>query len=771
MAGHKTFRNDSFPGSSGISLANIPATYTEGGSPAWAVASGTWTANGSGSVVSGTGSTAVPNAPFPPDGSFDLLFNLGKPGGDNAVLYSNNGSADYYQFTIADGSIAVTSTAGGSNYSLATYSGTFSGTHDYAISFRRQPGGSNIVAVGVDGTTLGTFTDPHPPSLTASPAVGALASGGQTGHQLNSFGVALPAAATATLAPPSSTSGTAGVESGAFTTTLDRPAGTGGQAVNLASSVSGDTFHATAGGSAITSITIANGATTGTFLLVPSAAGSRNVSITSTGLTVSGSPVAYTATAAPQQTTNATGYTLAVSAASITTGVPETITATLTGGTVLSATLTINLADAAAATISGPITITNGSTTGTATITPSVVGTHNVTGTHTGGGFTGGDGSTSFTTTAAPVNGVTSSVTGFATGLTTVGYTGYDGSGNAVGPRSTAGVRPTKDGKGYITSQAPNAVEIVWDDGLGDLASDEPTYISAGTVNVSPLTSDQTATLAALPAFMAMFTTARLTVLDILAAGIAASAGGATQAPANLAHLLDSQQLTDFPIWVKTALRQYAADGTALAPSTVPVANSVAQVATPARVAAIDTLAANQALTDIPANIKTTLRQLAADGTGLAPSTTPVASSVALLAQGAKTSADTAATAAGTAATAAGTAATAASSTATAVAGGVTLKAGTMAPGTFLDNVMIDGVPLRQVMLVLLSKEGGTVIGPGVTNTNGATGNVSIKSPSGLAVLNAYLSQGQRVTSSLVPVALTSITTGAVTTGGTTGTT
>lgn len=98
--------------------------------------------------------------------------------------------------------------------------------------------------------------------------------------------------------------------------------------------------------------------------------------------------------------TNATGYTLAASPASVTTGSASTITATLTGGTALSASLVVTLADSLGSTVSGTITIANGSTTGTATVNPSAVGTHAITASHTGGGFTGGDGSASFAATA-----------------------------------------------------------------------------------------------------------------------------------------------------------------------------------------------------------------------------------------------------------------------------------------------------------------------------------------------------------------------------------
>lgn len=111
--------------------------------------------------------------------------------------------------------------------------------------------------------------------------------------------------ATATLAGTPTTC-VVGVESAAIVVTLDAAAPSGGTTVNLASDGSGDAFHATAGGSVVTSIAIVEGQTTGSALLVAGTAGARNVSITSAGLTVAGSPLAITASAA-----SATAFTLA----------------------------------------------------------------------------------------------------------------------------------------------------------------------------------------------------------------------------------------------------------------------------------------------------------------------------------------------------------------------------------------------------------------------------------------------------------------------------
>lgn len=79
-----------------------------------------------------------------------------------------------------------------------------------------------------------------------------------------------------TLTGPSS--GTTGQGSASFTATLDHAAPTGGTAISLASSVSGDTF-------APTSLTIAAGATSATFTLTTTVDGQRTITATSSGLT------------------------------------------------------------------------------------------------------------------------------------------------------------------------------------------------------------------------------------------------------------------------------------------------------------------------------------------------------------------------------------------------------------------------------------------------------------------------------------------------------
>src|SRR5208283_2918908 len=97
------------------------------------------------------------------------------------------------------------------------------------------------------------------------------------------------------------TSGVIGVESTAFTVTVNQPALTGGVTVTPASTNGSDTFQAASGGSNVTSVTIPAGSTTVTFYLTPgSTAGNRSISITtSPSLPCSGTPITYGAAAVP----------------------------------------------------------------------------------------------------------------------------------------------------------------------------------------------------------------------------------------------------------------------------------------------------------------------------------------------------------------------------------------------------------------------------------------------------------------------------------------
>lgn len=119
-----------------------------------------------------------------------------------------------------------------------------------------------------------------------------------------------PTTATLTIASSSGPSGTP-VQ---LTVTLDHAAATGGVAVPVAQTGGTGTLSATSGGSTITSITIAQGATSGTFWWNSTAPGTASISIgpTTPTLTLSGSPHAFVATNSAASTATLSGPTAGV---------------------------------------------------------------------------------------------------------------------------------------------------------------------------------------------------------------------------------------------------------------------------------------------------------------------------------------------------------------------------------------------------------------------------------------------------------------------------
>jgi hypothetical protein len=176
------------------------------------------------------------------------------------------------------------------------------------------------------GSTAGTLTIHDPSGGTATVTV---SSGGGSPTSV-------------TLTGPGS--GATGVESSAFTATLDAPAGGGGVVVGLASDGSGDAIRGVTGGSTVTSVTVPSGQTTHTFFLVAGTLGARHVSITQGSLTTLGSPITYTAT----------GPALSVGPTTATAtdaGAPVAITPSLTGS---SAALTASLVGAGSISTAAP---------------------------------------------------------------------------------------------------------------------------------------------------------------------------------------------------------------------------------------------------------------------------------------------------------------------------------------------------------------------------------------------------------------------------------
>src|ERR1035437_53549 len=131
-------------------------------------------------------------------------------------------------------------------------------------------------------------SDPHPkPATSATPPFGSVGAG-----KIASGILALLGPTTATVSGPAS--GPVSAESTAFTVTLNVVALSGGQVVSLASTGTGDVFHATSGGGSVSSITVASGQTVGTFYLVPGTAGARTITPTSSGITFTPTTLGYT---------------------------------------------------------------------------------------------------------------------------------------------------------------------------------------------------------------------------------------------------------------------------------------------------------------------------------------------------------------------------------------------------------------------------------------------------------------------------------------------
>ncbi len=307
-----------------------------------------------------------------------------------------------------------------------------------------QAGASNFT-LGSDGSVTGQGFN------------GASFYGSSGAVRIADYQVILPGPTTVTLTGP--TSGTTGVESTAFTATLDQAAPTGGTTVSLASDGPGDVFHATSGGSSVTSISIPQGSMSGTFLLVAGTAGARHVSITSAGLTVAGSPITYTASTPPP----ATGITLSCPAAVIV-GTPATLTATANGSLGVNHVLTITDTSGLAL---GNLTILAGQTTATVSFTETRAGTW---------AFSAVDGGAlpvtgcSYTASVLVVLMTDADLTSDFAGLTgTVGFTVFAGDGSTFQARTTAGVHEPVAGTGsYLATfdGLPGTwYAVVWDTG------------------------------------------------------------------------------------------------------------------------------------------------------------------------------------------------------------------------------------------------------------------------------------------------------------------
>jgi hypothetical protein len=272
--------------------------------------------------LSGTDSANITNQSMPSAGNFEVIFPFRRKsslaGGQSAqlVLWSTwNTFAHPVVLMYSDGARALFS----SGFSFASY---VSSTNTPMGSANAGPSinvtwyvkvtvattGGNTTFTAYYSTDGGvTYTDMGIAGTIATPAstlsvglyYGANGNGGwtaTTGPQIGQLIVQDPSATTATLsiASGSGPSGTP-VE---LTVTLDLPAGSGGLTVPIAQTGGTGTLSSTSGGSTVSSITIAQGASSGTFWWNSSAAGTASITIgpTSPVLTLSGSPKSFTAT-------------------------------------------------------------------------------------------------------------------------------------------------------------------------------------------------------------------------------------------------------------------------------------------------------------------------------------------------------------------------------------------------------------------------------------------------------------------------------------------
>ena len=261
-------------------------------------------------------------------------------------------------------------------------------------------------------------------------------------------------ATTATLSGP--TSGLVGNASTNFAITLDQPAGPGGVACTVTSSVGADTITPS-------SINIAQGLTVVNFTITPGTVAARTISLVSTipTLTIAGSPITYNATGA-----TATGYTFAGPTGGYS-GVASGTYSVQPNG-VFTGTITITPAGGGLAT---PIQLTYSSSASVQTFTITPTATGNVTLTPTNSGTLANPAALLYVVTAAPPMATYLSAVGpFTAGLATVGYTIRNPDGSVYSARTTTGVHEVPCGttstyQAALNLPAAGSYSIYWDDG------------------------------------------------------------------------------------------------------------------------------------------------------------------------------------------------------------------------------------------------------------------------------------------------------------------
>jgi hypothetical protein len=391
---YTVYLNEPFAGSSGTILTSLAdALWTN--SASYVAGSNAIEVDGNGySFLSGADSANIPNVSMPLTPNFEVFvdhkrltaLSSGQTAGVTLFVSSPYASfaTKYYLGAIEPG-LAGTGVA---FFNGATAMGSTAALPSVGVNTRLRirvtTTGGNTTFQCSSSTDGVTYTDLGISATIATPtqpvAIGLYyqnrsGSGGwtaTTGPHLGRLIVEDLSATTATLSIASG-SGVTGTPV-QLTVNLDRPAGYGGISDPVAQAGGTGTLSAAAGGPTISSITIAQGASSGNFWWNPSAAGTASISDGPTApvLTLAGSPQPFTAAA------TATGYTISGATsgfANIATGnivvtpngyiASDTITITLAGasGSISSSTLTFTATNAAQS-----VTFT-GAAAGTAVLT------------------------------------------------------------------------------------------------------------------------------------------------------------------------------------------------------------------------------------------------------------------------------------------------------------------------------------------------------------------------------------------------------------------
>jgi len=307
---------DLFTGASGGTAGTLLSSTTADSGATWPISNSYNTGNaievdGTGGIFSSIAGTAVqiPFATQPSSYNFEVQYSFERlststTGTQSGVLLSGAfpGLLDHWEFYYNEGSgfafahndtpveSYVAGPAVGTKWFIKVVVSTTGSNTTFTAYYSTTSGGT--------WTSLCTYTTTTPTDVVnVGPFFNAGSAGtSTTGPHIGQLVVQDISATAASLSGPV-TGPTSAEQTMPFTVTLNNPAGYGGVVVTPSSSGTGDTFQANVGGGNVTTTTIPQGSTTGTFYLTASSTtGSRNISLTtSPALTLSGTPIAFTA--------------------------------------------------------------------------------------------------------------------------------------------------------------------------------------------------------------------------------------------------------------------------------------------------------------------------------------------------------------------------------------------------------------------------------------------------------------------------------------------